>query len=231
MHTYLLTCLLTYLHTYLLTYTYLLIYFFTYLLIYLLTYLLICLFTYLLTCTYLLTPCSRVLEKVTGIQLVKKFPTYYGTWKFLTSLTRDPTCPYPEPEQSGPCPPFHFLKIHLNIIHQSTPGSSKWPVSLRFPHQNPVCNFPLPIHATCSTLLILRPNNIFLVQIIKLLIVQFSPLPCYLVPLRSKYSPQHPVLKHPQPTFLPWCERPNFTPIQNNRKNYGCIYLNVYMFR
>jgi hypothetical protein len=26
--------------------------------------------------------------------------------------------------------------------------------------------------------------------------MQFSPLPCYLVPLRSKYSSQHPVVKH-----------------------------------
>jgi len=30
--------------------------------------------------TYLLTPWSRVLlEKVTGFQLVKKFPTFHGT--------------------------------------------------------------------------------------------------------------------------------------------------------
>jgi hypothetical protein len=28
--------------------------------------------------------------------------------------------------------------------------------------------------------------------------MKFSPLPCYLVPLRPKYSPQHPILKHPQ---------------------------------
>jgi hypothetical protein len=28
-------------------------------------------------------------------------------------------------------------------------------------------------------------------------------LPCHLVPLRPKYSPQHPILKHPQLTFLP----------------------------
>jgi hypothetical protein len=25
----------------------------------------------------------------------------------------------------------------------------------------------------------------------------FSPFPCYLVPLRPKYSPKHPILKHP----------------------------------
>ena len=43
---------------------------------------------------------------------------------------------------------------------------------------------------------------------------------CYLVPLRPKYSSQHPILKHPDPPFLPQCERPSFTPIRNNRQNY-----------
>jgi hypothetical protein len=28
--------------------------------------------------------------------------------------------------------------------------------------------------------------------------MQFSPTSCHFIPLRSKYSPQHPVLKHPQ---------------------------------
>ena len=38
--------------------------------------------------TYLLTPWSRVLlEKLASLQLVKKFPAFYGTRKFLTALT------------------------------------------------------------------------------------------------------------------------------------------------
>ena len=37
---------------------------------------------------YLLTPWCRVLlEKLTGLQLVKKFPALYGTRKFITALT------------------------------------------------------------------------------------------------------------------------------------------------
>jgi hypothetical protein len=36
----------------------------------------------------------------------------------------------------------------------------------------------------------------------KLLITKFSPLPCYLIPLRLKYSPQHPILKNTQPNML-----------------------------
>jgi hypothetical protein len=39
---------------------------------------------------------------------------------------------------------------------------------------------------------------------------------CYPVPFTSKYS-QHPIFKHRQPTFLPQCEQPSLTPIQNNR--------------
>jgi len=43
-------------------------------------------FTYLLT--YLLTPYSRVLlEKLTVPQLVKKFPAFHGTRRFITALT------------------------------------------------------------------------------------------------------------------------------------------------
>jgi hypothetical protein len=33
--------------------------------------------------------------------------------------------------------------------------------------------------------------------------MQFFPFPLHLIPLRSKYSPQHPVLKHPQSMLLP----------------------------
>ena len=67
--------------------------------------------------TYLLTPWSRVLlENLTHFQVVKKFPIYYWSRRFITAFTSDCHLSYPEPAWSSPYPTPHFLKIHLNII-------------------------------------------------------------------------------------------------------------------
>ena len=48
--------------------------------------------------------------------------------------------------------------------------------------------------------------------------------PCYLVALRPKYLPQHPILEHPRPMLLPLCGRTSFTPIPNKTfAFYSCI--------
>jgi hypothetical protein len=39
------------------------------------------------------------------------------------------------------------------------------------------------------------------------------------VPPGPKYLPQHRIMELPLPMFLPQCERPGFTLIQNNRQN------------
>ena len=60
--------------------------------------------------------------------------------------------------------------------------------------------------------------------------MQSPPFLRFFVPTRSKYSPQHHILKHPQLPFLPQCQLQSFTPIQNNRKNYNFVYLNLLIF-
>jgi hypothetical protein len=49
-----------------------------------------------------------------------------------------------------------------------------------------------------------HPSNIWWsLQVTKLLITQSSPASRHFLPLRSKYSPQHPVLRHAQSMFSP----------------------------
>jgi hypothetical protein len=61
----------------------------------------------------------------------------------------------------------------------------------------------------------------------ELFTMKLPPLPCYHVSHNQKYFPQHPILKQPEPTFLPQYERPSFTLIQSNRKNCNSVCLNV----
>jgi hypothetical protein len=129
------------------------------------------------------------------------------------------TCLHPQPAQSCSYPTSYFLKIRINIIIPSTPGSPQWSLALRFLHQNHLYasllphpfHMPRPFH---SSRFYHPHNSVWEVQTIKLLIMKFSQHLCYLVPLRSKYSPQYPIPKRPQPTFLPQRQRPSFTPIQ-----------------
>lgn len=75
----------------------------------------------------------------------QRIPRILLTRRFIIVFEWTRTCPYSEPYQSS-----LRLKIRLNIILPSTPKSSKWPLSQRFPHQNAVCStYRLPRCATC----------------------------------------------------------------------------------
>ena len=68
--------------------------------------------------TYLLTPWCRVLlEKLTGLQLVKKFPAFHGTRRFITALTsiRHLSLSWASPIQSIYPYPTSWRSIQISI--------------------------------------------------------------------------------------------------------------------
>jgi len=93
----------------------------------------------------------RVLQKLTGIQLVKKLPAFYGTRRFITALTAYHLFLF-WARSIKSMPPFHLLRIHFNLILPSTPDL---PNGL-FPsgrHQNHVCTSRLShkCHLPCRS--------------------------------------------------------------------------------
>jgi hypothetical protein len=57
-----------------------------------------------------LTPEGRpLLEKLTVDKLVKTFPAFYGTRRFIAVITKPATGPYPETDESSPQLPNLFL--------------------------------------------------------------------------------------------------------------------------
>jgi hypothetical protein len=135
---------------------------------------------------------------------------------------------FPEPHQSNPSHPIpsYLCKIHFNIVHLPSSWSSQWSLSFWLSNQYPIC-IPLLPHSCympCPSHPPWLDHSWRRVQVTKLHIMQFSPISRHFISLRSKYSPQHPVLKHPQSTFFPQYQRPSFTPIQNHRQNYTFVY-------
>ena len=94
--------------------------------------------TYLLT--YLLTPwCKVLLEKLTGLQLVKKFPTFHGTRRFITALksVRQMCLFWANPIQSI----YQHLTSWKSILILTTHLRLVFPSGLfpsGFPHQEPI---------------------------------------------------------------------------------------------
>ena len=123
--------------------------------------------------TYLLTPWSRVLlEKLARSQLVKKFPAFYGTRRFITAITsaRQLSLSWASSIQSIPPHPTSWRSIlilssHLFLGLPSGLLPSGFPTKTMY---TPLPYMPRPSHSSRFY----HPNNIgWGVQIIKLLVM------------------------------------------------------------
>jgi hypothetical protein len=104
---------------------------------------------------YLLTPRSRILlATLTVVSQSRHSPHLMEHEGPLPLLQASATCPYPEPDQTSPCP--HSISWRLTLILSSRLrlGLQRGLLPLRFPHQNPVYASPLP-HTCYMT----RPNH------------------------------------------------------------------------
>ena len=172
--------------------------------------------------------------KLTGLQLVKKFLAFYGTRRFIIAFHKCPT-PVTILSQNKPvrAPTSHFMKIRLNIIFHLSLGLPIGSFSQVSPlkpcirlSSHPYMQHVPPI----SFFLIWSPNNIgWAVLTIKLFIMWFYPLSCYLVSLRPKYSPQHRYIIHPLPTFLTQCEHQVAHPYKTAGKII-VLYILIFIF-
>jgi len=107
--------------------------------------------------TYLLTPWCRVLlEKLTGLQLVKKFPAFHGTRRFITALTsvRHLSLSWASPIQSIYPHPTSWRSIlilsnHLRLGLHSGLHPSGFPTkTLYTPFPHPTRHMPSQTHSS-----------------------------------------------------------------------------------
>jgi len=141
--------------------------------------------------------------------------------RFITVFTRiryrsqsSARCIYSTPSHPITFRSTLILSSHLRLGLPIGVFSSGFPTKILYafltshPYYMPRSSDPPSFH---------HPSDIWWsVQVMKLLIVLPVPASCHFLPFRTKYSPQHPVIKHPHSMIFLQCERPSFTPIQNN---------------
>ena len=139
---------------------------------------------------------------------------------------------YPKPDQSSPCPhptssrSILILSSHLCLGSPSGLFPPDFPTKILYAI---LASNTFPAH-------LILPDSVTQIifgeeyRSVSSSLCSFTALPSYHVSLRPKYPPQNPILKRPQPTFLPQYECPSFMPIQNNRQNYSSVHLNLIIF-
>ena len=106
--------------------------------------------------TYLLQWCRVLLEKLTGLQLVRKFPAFHGTRRFITTLTsvRHLSLSWTSPIQSIYPHPTSWRSVLILSTHLRL-GLPSGLLPSGFPTKTLYTLLSSPIPATCPARLIL----------------------------------------------------------------------------
>jgi hypothetical protein len=150
-----------------------------------------------------ITPWSWVfLEKPLVPQLLNNFPIFHGTLSFNTVFKRALRWPLSWARSIQAIPlypisPRSILRLpsYLRLGLPSGLFPTGFPTTIMHSSSPHTYSIPSPSHPP------LLDNSNYTwrrVQVMKLLIMQFPPTFRHFIPLRSKYSPQHP-----QSVFLP----------------------------
>jgi hypothetical protein len=138
-------------------------------------------------------PWSLVLQKPSVTQLHKSFPKFYVTRRFITVFTRAHHWPLSARlMQFVPLQPLSLGSILILSSHLclGVPSGFFW-----LSHQNTICiplSLPHACYMPCPSHPWFNPNYIWRrVQVVKFLIVHFSPASYHSIPLRSRCPPQH----------------------------------------
>ena len=189
--------------------------------------------------TYLLTPLSRVLLKqLTSSQLVKKFPAFYGTQRFITTfykclppvsilsqISLFTTIQLPEKKN------ILILSSHLCL------GLSSGFFLSGFPTKTLYTLIPSPIHATCPPTLHLILLDLITQTILgeeyrslssSLYSFLHSPLTSFVLGPSILFST---LFSTPSACVPPSSVRDQVSHPYKTRQNYSSVYLNLNVFR
>jgi hypothetical protein len=156
---------------------------------------------------YLLTELSPFWEAA-NCPATQELPSILKNPKVHPRIHNNPPV-VPILSQIDPVPTIpSYLRSILILSTQLRLGLPTGSLSFWLSHQYPICiprlshscYMPCPSHPPSLD----HSNYVWRgVQVMKLLAMQFLPISGRFISLRSKYSPQHLVLKHPQFVFLP----------------------------